>query len=153
MTRTSMTNAGAALAAGALALTAGAAKAADDRATVAALDVAYQAAVKANDHAAMERILHPQMILVVGSGTVITRNDLIGAAKTRAVVYQIQDEAPASQTVRMYGPDTAIVTARLRIKSVADGKLADRTLWFSDTYVRTAQGWRYAFGQASLALP
>ena len=33
------------------------------------------------------------------------------------------------------------------------GKLADRTLWFSDTYVRTAQGWRYAFGQASLALP
>jgi len=135
------------------ALTAGSAKAADDRSTVAALDVAYQAAVKANDHAAMDRILHPQMILVVGSGTVITRDELIGAAKTRSIVYEIQDEAPGSQTVRMYGPDTAVVTAKLRIKYVADGKPADRTLWFSDTYVRTPQGWRYAFGQASLPLP
>jgi hypothetical protein len=26
-------------------------------------------------------------------------------------------------------------------------------LWFSDTYVRTQRGWRYAFGQASIALP
>ena len=143
--------------AGALAMTAAAATAApkpsDDARTVAALDTAYQAAVKANDHAAMDRILHPQMILVVGSGTVITRDDLIGAAKTRSIVYEIQDEAPGSQTVRMYGPDTAVVTAKLRIKYVAEGKPADRTLWFSDTYVRTAQGWRYAFGQASLPLP
>lgn len=26
-------------------------------------------------------------------------------------------------------------------------------LWFSDVYVRTASGWRYVFGQASLPLP
>jgi hypothetical protein len=29
----------------------------------------------------------------------------------------------------------------------------DRRLWFTDTYVRTLLGWRYAFGQASLSLP
>jgi hypothetical protein len=29
----------------------------------------------------------------------------------------------------------------------------NRRLWFSDTYVRTAAGWRYFFGQASLRLP
>jgi hypothetical protein len=34
-----------------------------------------------------------------------------------------------------------------------DGKPFDKTLWFSDTYVRTPTGWRYVFGQASLALP
>jgi hypothetical protein len=34
-----------------------------------------------------------------------------------------------------------------------EGKSFDRKLWFSDTYVRTKAGWRYAFGQASLALP
>ena len=37
-----------------------------------------------------------------------------------------------------------------------DGKPAtpfDKKLWFSDTYVRTADGWKYAFGQASLPLP
>ena len=105
-----MTRTQAALAAGAMALTASAARAADDRATVAALDVAYQAAVKANDHAAMDRILHPQMILVVGSGAVATRDDLIAAAKNKTIAYEIQDEEPGSQTVRLYGADTAIVT-------------------------------------------
>jgi len=148
MTRTQAAAAGAALA-----LSAGAAQAADDRATVAALDVQYQAAVKANDAATMDRILHPDMILVVGSGATATREQLIADARTKRIVYEIQDEEPGSQTVRMYGPDTAIVTAKLRLKYVLDGKPFDRTLWFSDTYVRTPTGWRYAFGQASLALP
>jgi hypothetical protein len=53
----------------------------------------------------------------------------------------------------MYGPDTAIVTARLWLKGTHNGAPFDRRLWFSDTYVRTPEGWRYAFGQASLSLP
>ena len=135
-------------------LVAGAARAeADDRAAVAALDVRYQAAVKANDAAAMARILHPDMILVVGSGAVATREDLLTAARDRTVVYELQDEEPGSQTVRLYGLDTAVVTAKLRLKYVTGGRAFDRTLWFSDTYVRTPGGWLYAFGQASLALP
>lgn len=141
------------LAAAAMALAAGSAQAADDRSVVAALDVAYQAAVKANDAEAMGRILHPDMTLVVGSGAVVTRADLLREARAGTIAYEIQDEAPGSQTVRLFGPDTAVVTARLRLKYTTGGKAFDRTLWFSDTYVRTSQGWRYAFGQASLALP
>jgi hypothetical protein len=59
-----------------------------------------------------------------------------------------------TQTVRLYGDDTAIVTARLWIKGVrsGNGEAIDFRLWFSDTYVRTPEGWRYAFGQASTAL-
>lgn len=125
----------------------------NDRATVAALDIRYQAAVKANDAETMAAILHPDMILVVGGGTVHTGQDLVREARAGTIAYEIQDEEPGSQTVRLYGPDTAIVTAKLRIKYVADGKAADRTLWFSDTYVRTSDGWRYAFGQASLPQP
>jgi uncharacterized protein (TIGR02246 family) len=136
-----------------MALAAGSADAADDRATVSALDIQYLAAVKANDAETMAKILHPQMILVVGSGAVITRDDLIAEARKQTIAYEIQDEEPGSQTVRMYGQDTAIVTAKLRLKYVAEGKAQDRTLWFSDTYVRTDAGWKYAFGQASLALP
>ncbi|MBW8815987.1 MAG: nuclear transport factor 2 family protein [Caulobacterales bacterium] len=140
-----------------LALAAGAAAAPPagpetDRAAVAALDVAYQAAVKANDADAMAAILDPRMTLVVGTGGVVSREDLLAAARNRLAVYEIQDEAPGSQTVRLFG-DTAVVTARLRLKYVTGGKAFDRTLWFSDTYVRTAGGWRYAFGQASSALP
>jgi ketosteroid isomerase-like protein len=141
------------LTAAALALSAGVAEAADDRATVAALDVQYQAAVKANDAVTMGRILHPEMILVVGSGTVISREDLLKEARAKSIAYEIQDEEPGSQTVRMFGAETAVVTAKLRLKYVTGGKASDRTLWFSDTYVRTSEGWRYAFGQASLALP
>ena len=44
-------------------------------------------------------------------------------------------------------------TARLWLKGVSEGKPFERRLWFSDTYVRTQSGWRYVFGQASLALP
>jgi uncharacterized protein (TIGR02246 family) len=149
MTRTQAAAAGAVLALGA----AGGASAADDATTVAELDVRYQAAVKANDAEAMAAILHPQMILVVGTGAVITREDLLREARAKSIAYEIQDEEPGSQAVRLFGPDTAVVTAKLRLKYVAQGKPFDRTLWFSDTYVRTPSGWLYAFGQASLALP
>jgi len=133
--------------------TAAAAAPADDRAAVAALDTRYQAAVKANDADGMAAILHDDMILVVGGGSVFTRADLLKSARDRTAVYEIQDEDPGTQTVRLYGRDTAVVTARLRLKYTSAGKAFDRKLWFSDTYVRTLAGWRYAFGQASLALP
>lgn len=122
-------------------------------AIVAELDTRYQAAVKVNDAATMAEILHPQMILVVGKGAVVTREDLLNDARAKSVVYEQQDEEPGSQTVRVYGPDTAVVTAKLWLKYTVGGEMFDRKLWFSDTYVRTARGWKYAFGQSSIALP
>jgi uncharacterized protein (TIGR02246 family) len=125
----------------------------EDRAAVAALDTAYQAAVERNDAEAMAAILHDDMILVVGAGTVYTREDLLNGARSGAFVFERQVEDPGTQIVRLYGPDTAIVTARLWLKGDTEGQKFDKRLWFSDTYVRTPQGWRYAFGQASIALP
>jgi len=122
-------------------------------AIVAELDTRYQAAVKVNDAAAMAEILHPDMILVVGKGTVVTRENLLNDARAKSVIYEQQDEEPGSQTVRIYGPETAVVTAKLWLKYTVGGEMFDRKLWFSDTYVRTAQGWKYAFGQSSIALP
>ena len=34
-----------------------------------------------------------------------------------------------------------------------DGKPFDYQLWFSDTYIRTPEGWKYLFAQASIPLP
>ncbi len=125
-----------------------------DRATVAALDTEYQAAVERNDAEGMARILHPDMILVVGRGTVYTREDILRSARERDIEYERQVEEEGTQTVRLYGDDTAVVTALLSLKGVTrEGEAFDRRLWFSDTYVRTPEGWRYAFGQASLSLP
>lgn len=125
-----------------------------DRDAVAALDTAYQAAVERNDAEAMAHILHPQMILVIGRGETFTREDLLRSARERDIEYERQVEDEGTQTVRLFGEDTAIVTARLWLKGVTrEGEAFDRRLWFSDTYVRTPDGWRYAFGQASLSLP
>lgn len=124
-----------------------------DRRAVADLDTAYQAAVERNDAPAMARILHPQMILVLGDGQVRTGEDLLVLARNREIIYERQVEDEGTQTVRLYGPDTAIVTARLWLKGVRGSRAFDRRLWFSDTYVRTPDGWRYVFGQASFDLP
>jgi ketosteroid isomerase-like protein len=126
--------------------------ASDDRATVAALDTAFQAAVKRGDLAVIDFTLHPDYILVLGDGRIVTREAQLAHSRDGRTIYEIQDELPGTQTVRVAG-DTAVVTAKLRLKGKTDGVPFDRTLWFSDTYVRTPKGWKYFFGQASLALP
>jgi ketosteroid isomerase-like protein len=138
----------------ALAVSAGLAQASteDDRKTVAALDTEFQAAVKHHDAATIDRIQHPDMVLVLGDGRVFTKADHVQAAIDKKIQYEIQDEDPGTQTVRVLG-DTAVVTARLWLKGTNEGAPFDRRLWFSDTYVRTPEGWKYFFGQASLKLP
>jgi len=123
---------------------------ADDAATVGALDTRYQAAVKANDWAAMGAILADDFVLVTGSGKVYSRTDLLNAARARSATYERQEDS--SRKVRVWGA-TAVVTALLWEKGIDGGKPFDKRLWFSDTYVKTPRGWRYVFGQASLPLP
>ena len=140
----------------AAALVAGASSANDDPATlVAALDTEYQAAVERNDWRTMDRILHPDFTLVLGNGKVYSRAELIESARDRHIEYEKQVEMPDTQTVRLFGKDTATVTALLWLKGTRknDASTFEYKLWFSDTYVRTKDGWRYAFGQASLRLP
>lgn len=125
---------------------------ASDADVVASLDTQYQAAVERNDVDTMARILHSDFVLVTGRGKYFSRQDLLDYSRAKNDIYAHQAEVPGTQTVRMYCKDTAIVTALLWIKGTRDGgkQQADYKLWFSDTYVRTADGWKYAFGQASL---
>jgi ketosteroid isomerase-like protein len=124
----------------------------EDAKTVAALDTKYQAAVKANDAAKMDQILADDFTLVTGRGKVFGKADLIESARKKEVIYERQDEEPGTQKVRVWG-DTAVVTALLWIKSVQGNKPADYKLWFSDTYVRTPTGWRYAFSKLPCHCP
>jgi ketosteroid isomerase-like protein len=121
-----------------------------DESIVAALDTEYQEAVKNNDAATMDRILADDFVLVTGNGTVYTKADLLKEAAEKTVTYERQEDT--NQTVRLWG-DTAVITALLRAKGTDRGEPFDYKVWFSDTYVRTASGWRYAFGQSSLRLP
>ena len=122
----------------------------NDEKTVAALDTEYQAAVKNNDAATMDRILADDFVLVTGLGKTYTKADLLKEARSKRVTYERQEDS--NQKVRVWG-DTAVVTALLWAKGTEDGKAFDYKLWFSDTYVRTPNGWRYVFAQASTRIP
>jgi len=108
----------------------------DDAKIVAALDTQYQAAVKNNDADTMDRILAEDMVVVIGSGKIYTRADLLQMARTRRVQYEHQEDS--DQTVRVWG-DTAVVTAKIWLKGTDEGKPFDWHLWFSalgDTSIR-----------------
>lgn len=124
----------------------------DDAKAVADLDTRYQAAVEKNDAETMAKILLDDFVLVVGNGTTYNKADLLRSARDKEFVWEHQVEEPGTQVVRVHG-DTAVVTAKLWLKGTSGGKTMDKKLWFSDTYVRTPQGWRYFFGQSSLSLP
>src|SRR6266487_3166268 len=123
-----------------------------DAQTVAALDTMYQAAVKANDVAIMDRILADDFVLVTDRGASLTKADLIKEAREKRTIYEHQEVEEGTQKVRVWR-DTAVVTALLRIKGTRDQNPFAYKVWFSETYVRTPTGWRYVFGQASIPLP
>lgn len=111
---------------------------------IAALDTEFQAAVAKNDAATMDRLLADDYVLVSSRGQVSTKADLLQEARSGKITYTRQDDA--QQTVRIWG-DTAVLTALLTAAGAEDGKAFEYHVWFSDTYVCTAQGWRYAFAQ------
>jgi ketosteroid isomerase-like protein len=113
------------------------ASASDDEKIVAALDTQYQAAVKNNDAATMDRILADDFMLVTGRGKTQSKADLLKEARSKAIIYEHQEDS--NQKVRVWG-DTAVVTALLWAKGTEEGKPFEYKLWFSDMYVRTATG-------------
>jgi ketosteroid isomerase-like protein len=122
----------------------------DEKASLAALDEQYQAAVKHNDYQAMDRILADNFVLVTGSGKTYSKKDLLEEARSGQYIYEHQEDTERS--VRTWG-DAAVVTAKLWEKGTNGGRPFDYTVWFSDVYIRTPQGWRYVFGQSSLPVP
>jgi ketosteroid isomerase-like protein len=122
----------------------------DDEKAVAALDTEYQAAVKNNDVATMDRILADHFVLVTGLGKTYSKRNLLEEARSKRMQYERQEDS--QQKVRVWG-DTAVVTALLWAKGTQDGKSFDYKLWFSDIYLKTEIGWRYVFAQASTRIP
>jgi ketosteroid isomerase-like protein len=127
-----------------------------DAEIIAALDTAYQAAVEKNDWRGMDEILHRDFILVLSKGKVISRNELLEWARQPEIFYDKQVEMPGTQTVRIWCPETATVTALLWLKGTWNNEKKETfeyKLWFTDTYVKTKDGWKYALGQASEHVP
>ena len=76
------------------------AQANDDARRVGEMDVAYQAAVEKGDWQAMERILHPDFVLVLGNGRVHSREEVVGSSRKGVIAYQRQAIVPGTQSVQ-----------------------------------------------------
>jgi len=120
----------------------------DDARTVAALDGEYQAAVKANDAATIDRILADDFVLVRGAGQGLTKADLLKQARDKQAKYEHHEVERGTQKVRVWH-DTAVVTETVWVKGAENGKPVDQKMSVTATYVRTPGGWRYVSGQAS----
>jgi len=120
----------------------------DDARTVAALDGEYQAAVKANDAATIDRILADDFVLVRGAGQGLTKADLLKQARDKQAKYERHEVERGTQKVRVWH-DTAVVTETVWVKGAENGKPVDQKMSVTATYVRTPGGWRYVSGQAS----
>jgi ketosteroid isomerase-like protein len=129
----------------------GATRDSSDVETIKTLDTRYQKAVEQGDAKTMAELLGDDFTLVTGRGSVHDKAALLKSETSGDIRYEIQSDS--GQTVRMLGPNTAVITAMLHMKGTLRGKPFDDHLWFTDTYVRTAAGWKYVFGQASLPLP
>jgi ketosteroid isomerase-like protein len=123
---------------------------AEDQQALADLDTKYQKAVEQNDAKTMAEILADDFVLVEGDGKRSTKADLVDDAKSGKTHYVRQDDS--ERTVAVFG-DTGVVTAKLRAKGIEDGVKVAYLQWFTDVYVRTPNGWRYVYAQASLSLP
>jgi ketosteroid isomerase-like protein len=121
----------------------------DDARTVAALDSEYQAAVKTNDAGTIDRILADDFALVQGSGQTLSKTDVLNRARDKQARYERHEIEDGSQKVRVWR-DTAVVTETLWVKGTQNGKPIDQKIPVTETYVRTAEGWRYVSGQAAV---
>ncbi len=117
----------------------------EDRKQLLQLDAELQAAVKANDVAALQRLLPEDFVLIGSSGKAYHKADMLAEARSGDYQYGIQEDT--EQNVRIWG-DTAVITAKLHAKGTEHGLPFDYFVLFSDTYTRTSEGWRYVFGQA-----
>ena len=121
-----------------------------DAQMVGALDTVYRAALKANDIAIMDQILADDFVLVSDRGASLTKADLINEAREKRTIFEDEGVEEGTQKVRVWR-DTAVVTELLRIKGTRDQ--SPFKVWFNETYVRTPNGWRCVFGQASIPFP
>ena len=123
----------------------------DDARAVAALDSEYQAAVKTNDAATMDRILADDFVMVRGGGK-LTKEDLLKKAREKHAKYERHEAEEGSQNVRVWR-DTAVVTETLWVKGSENGKSVDEKTSVTETFVRTPNGWRFVSGQATSPAP
>jgi ketosteroid isomerase-like protein len=98
-----------------------------------------QAAMRASDIAALERLLHPELLAVGPDGALVDRaEDLAAHASGRFVITELREE---QLEVREAG-DTAVTFVVLQVTGTIDGADVSGRMRYTRTWVRDGDSWR-----------
>ena len=110
-----------------------------DTETVVAAERALQAAMRASDVAALERLLHPDLLAVAPDGSLVDR--AADLAAHRSGRFAIASLSEVELEVRAAG-DTAVTFVVLDVTGTIDGADASGRLRYTRTWSRDGGAWR-----------
>jgi len=110
-----------------------------DTETVVAAERALQAAMRGSDVAALERLLHPDLLAVAPDGSLVDRAaDLAAHRSGRFAIAALSEQ---ELEVRVAG-DAAVTFVVLDVTGTIDGADASGRLRYTRTWVRDGGEWR-----------
>ena len=104
------------------------------------------AATVAEDFAALDGLVHDELVYTHSSGVVDTKASWIESMRTRKTRYR--KVVPSRRKVRLYG-DTALVTGHADIEAEIDGQPKSLKLMYLIAWTRTPQGWKFVAWQSA----
>ena len=98
------------------------------------------------DFAALEALLHDQLIYTHSSASVDTKASWLDAMKSGRTKYKSANIS--EQKVRIYG-DTALVAGRAEMQVEVGGQAKTLRLRFLNAWTKTPQGWKFVAWQST----
>jgi ketosteroid isomerase-like protein len=103
------------------------------------------AAMLARDFAALEKMVHGELLYTHSSGVTDTKASWLESMKSAKV--KSKSASCSARQVRFFG-DVALVRGKAAIEAEIGGQPRSLRLLFLNAWVRTAQGWKFAAWQS-----
>lgn len=103
------------------------------------------AAMVARDFAALEKMVHGDLLYTHSSGVTDTKASWLESMKSGRTRYK--SAASSERQVRFFG-DVALVRGKAAIEAEINGEPRSLKLLFLNAWVRTPQGWKFAAWQS-----
>jgi ketosteroid isomerase-like protein len=113
---------------------------------VKAAEDSWAKAIVAKDYAALEKILSADLTYTHSDGRRDTKASYIDSIKTGKQVYEVA--TPQDLEVKLFG-NTAVLTGKLKIVSLTNGKRSDPTLSILHVYVKHGAQWQLVAHQSA----
>jgi ketosteroid isomerase-like protein len=117
---------------------------------VVAAERALQAAMRASDVAALDRLLHPDLLAVGPDGSLVSKSDDLDAH--RSGVFTIAELEEEDLRVLVVGA-TAVTFVVLRVRGTIGDEDVSGRMRYTRTWVRDGGGWRVAAAHIAPAAP